>query len=402
MILGKISLRQIFDSRGDPTLEIELVDKKKRKFIASVPSGKSRGSNEASVISHKRASTVLKKYLAGKLIGRNFKSVRDFDEALLSVDSTPRKTIIGGNLALGLSIAATRSLAASQEILVWQLLKKEFFPRTKISRQTPFLFSNLINGGEHANNNLSFQEYLVIAHPTVNPGESIAALVEIYRKLGKFLSTKLKIRDLPLGDENGYAPKFRNSFEPIEVLENLIKRNKSSVKLSLGIDSAATSFKNKNGYVLDGRKLTRSALIKKYLDLFKNSRFLLSVEDPFSEKDLLGFKTLTELLKGKMIVGDDLTTTNAELIAKYSALKLINACIIKPNQIGTITESCAAIEIAKKMGVKTIVSHRSGETEDVFIVHLAKASGAYGLKIGAPVKERMIKFNEIIRLYAQD
>ncbi|TSC82565.1 MAG: enolase [Parcubacteria group bacterium Gr01-1014_20] len=401
MIAKKVSIRSIFDSRDGETIEIEIRDQFGQSSIASVPSGKSRGANEASVISFSTAKRILAGPFGREISRRNFKTITSFDKFLLSYDPTPRKVKIGGNLALGLSIAFTRGLAEKNKQKVWQLLKAEFFKKDKSSPKTPYIFSNLINGGEHANNNLAFQEYMVVLLPSANPEKAISNLINLYQDLGTVLTKRIKTKNLALGDEGGYSLNFKNSLEPISVLEMMIRKEKYRGKFLMALDSAATSFKTNHGYDFDGHELGRNQLKEKYLEIFKNHKLLFSIEDPFQEKDYAGFKNLLASSRNRMVVGDDLTTTNPRYIEKFAKARFINSCIIKPNQIGTVSESCAAIIVARKNNVKTIISHRSGETEDVFIIHLAKASNAFGLKIGAPIKERMIKFNELIRLYAK-
>lgn len=400
MIAKRVIVRPIFDSRDGETLEIEIQDQFGRIFVASVPSGKSRGSNEASVISYAKAKNIINGPLGREISRRNFNTVSAFDKFLLKYDPTPRKTKIGGNLALGLSIGFTRGLAGNKHQKVWQLLKNEFFKKNELSHKTPHIFSNLINGGEHANNNLAFQEYMAVLKPSFNAERSISGLISLYRDLGKILAIYGKNKNLALGDEGGYSLNFKNSFEPISVLEKLINSKTYRGKFLLALDSAATSFKVSRGYNFDHRVLDSEEMKENYLAIFKHHKLVFSIEDPFSEKDFSGFKNLLVARKDRLIVGDDLTTTNPKYINKFAKDGLINACIIKPNQIGTVSEACAAINAASKNNVKTVVSHRSGETEDVFIIHLAKASGAFGLKIGAPVKERMVKFNEVVRIYA--
>lgn len=398
MRLENITLRQVFDSRGEATLEIELIDHKSRSFRATVPAGKSRGKSEAVVLSYPGAKNSLR-LIKKKIIGKNFRSITEFDSNLLRLDRTKNKSRLGGNLSLGLSVSFARALAFERNKEVWQIIKSEFFKSKKTKRGLPLIFSNFINGGAHAKNNLNLQEYLVILGGVSHPLKSIGTLIDLYRKLGRFLALRAKFPNLPVGDEGGYSLNFKDNFEPISILESLIKKSANRRHFSLGLDAAATNFQKGSNYLYDGRRLNRETLLKKYQSYFERSRFLTSIEDPFAESDYEGFKKIRRVSPRKLIIGDDLTTTHPLLIRRFAESGLINAVIIKPNQIGTVSETCEAIKVADEFRLKTIISHRSGETEDNFIIHLARASGACGLKIGAPAKERLLKFNELIRIY---
>jgi enolase len=228
--------------------------------------------------------------------------------------------------------------------------------------------------------------------------DDVELLCNVYTTLGDIFRKKLKTKNIPIGDEAGYSVKFADNFEPIKVLEKLIKDMKIGKNASIALDAAATHFGNaKKGYSFDGKTLATKKLAELYVDWFKKSKFLCSIEDPFAEDDIDGFILLQKKLKDKWVVGDDLTTTNSESIRALHGA--IHGVIIKPNQIGTVSESCEAITTAQSNGMKIIVSHRSGETEDNFLISLAKAGSADAVKIGAPAHERMLKFNELIRLY---
>ncbi len=261
------------------------------------------------------------------------------------------------------------------------------------------IFSNLINGGRHAENNLDIQEYHVLAESRKSIRETIKNIIEIYKKLGDFLREEYNAAILPIGDEGGYALNFKNNFEPVEVLEKLVFKSGLEKVFSVGLDVAASNFGKDGKYLFEGNKMNREELLLVYGGYLKKSKLLRSIEDPFSENDFEGFKQIKKTSPRTMIVGDDLTVTNPALIKKFATDGLIGAVIIKPNQIGTLSETCEAIKAAGENNLKYIISHRSGETEDNLIIHLAKASGAYGVKIGAPVRERITKFNELIRIY---
>lgn len=400
MKIRDIIVKSIFDSRGEKTIEVGLKDENNNLFSAQIPSGKSRGKNEAAVLGYASAQKVVRSILEKKIIGRDFNYIRELDNFLISLDNTKNKSKIGGNLILGISIAFSRMIAFMCGKELWEVLSDEFFGgRASDESKKPLIFSNLINGGEHANNNLDIQEYMVVVGGSKSVSLRVKKLISFYKKLGDILKTKNKLKNIVIGDEGGYAINFKNNFEPINILEKLIYKNGLEKEFFLGLDAAANSFYGKGGYSFGGRKVNTEELRKIYSDYFKKSKLLHLIEDPFAETDKDEFKKLKNSKADKIVVGDDLTVTNPFLIEKYAKTGLINGVIIKPNQIGTVTESCEAMLAAKENKIKTIVSHRSGETKDNFIIHLAKAGGAYGVKIGAPVRERILKFDELIRIY---
>jgi enolase len=397
-IIENIEVRQIFDSRGEPTIEVEIMGEGGKKFLAQVPSGKSRGSREATVFSFSEALISIAT-IRRAVIGRAFSSLHEFDGFLKKEDGTEEKSKLGGNVILGASIAFGRLIADVEKKELWEVLREEFFSDYKKNEQRPSIFSNVINGGVHANNNLDIQEYMVVARPKHSYTETIARLEKFYKHLGVFLRDKHGGHVLPLGDEGGYSVDFKNNFEPIHILQGLIIHEGLSESFSIGLDIAASGLFEKDSYRFEGEHLSQKQLHKVYEKYFKDAELLCSIEDPFDESDEKGFLEIKNTLGEKWVVGDDFTVTSPKLIQEYGAGNFINAVIIKPNQIGSVSEACEAIRIAHDIGLKTIVSHRSGETEDVFIIHLAKAGNVRGVKIGAPVKERILKFNELIRLF---
>lgn len=399
MKIKDIAVRQIFDSRGEPTIEIELISGERRSFRAQVPSGKSRGTNEAYVVPFRTAREIVARKVRKELVGRNLTGSRMVDRKLLALDGTANKRNLGGNVTLGISIAAARMFADETHRAVWEYIREEFFPERGVRPALPFIFSNLINGGAHARNNLSIQEYMVVVRPSHSLEQGIRALVKFYRDLGEYLKKRYRAKNLPIGDEGGYSLDFKNNFEPIAIMGDLIRKYRLQGSFGIGLDAAATNFFRNGNYFIDKKSISRKALVSLFSGYFKRSPLLVSIEDPFAENDEEGFQMLRGRLPKDLIVGDDLTTTDASLIQRFAGENTISGVIIKPNQIGTVTETCEAVRTAHNNGIKTIISHRSGETEDNFIVHLARASGAYGLKIGAPVRERIFKFNEILRLY---
>lgn len=397
MRISDIIVRNIFDSRGEPTIEIG-VRCGERTHTAQIPSGKSRGTREASVFAPAEAA-VSARLVRELMCVRSFSSIAEIDAFLSSYDGTPAKTVIGGNVALGISIAAARALAAERKEEIWELIRKEYFASMK-KDAPPLIFSNFINGGAHANNTLDIQEYLVIARTSASMRETIEKLISLYRKTGDYLKHARGLKGIPIGDEGGYSLDFEDNFKPLSLLDARIREHGLGGIWFLGIDAAASHFGGKGSYVFEGKQMERKALAERYERYASELGNLMSFEDPFGEDDAEGFSLMRRALPDRWIVGDDLTTTDAGAIRKHTEGGAINAVIIKPNQIGTVTESCKAILAAQSCGAKTIISHRSGETDDTFIIQLAKAAGADGVKIGAPVKERLTKFNELMRLYS--
>ncbi len=398
MKIDNVVLKPISDSRGEPTIEIG-IKTGSGEFSAQIPSGKSRGSREAAVLPPKKAGETLEIFKK-EIIGKDFKNIKDFDGSLVVLDGTPNKAKLGGNLMLGLSLAFARALAKENNFELWQILRSEFFPASAES-EPPRIFSNFIGGGVHAKNNLAIQEFWVVAESKGGAAETCRKLLEFYESVGRTLKEQYGLSELKVGDEKAYSLDFRNNFEPVEVLGREIEKNRLTGEFSLGLDAAASSFYKDGLYVFEGKKLTSSELEGIYSDYFRKAPLLFSIEDPFDERDEAGFtKFSASWGSEKLVIGDDLTVTDPELIEAAAAGKMVGGIIIKPNQIGTVSETCAAMNAAHENGLKCVVSNRSGETMDNFLIHFAKAGGAYAVKIGAPAGERLLKFQEFVRLYS--
>ena len=256
---------------------------------------------------------------------------------------------------------------------------------------------NLINGGKHAKNNLAFQEYhVVIGMDDVE--EAVHSGVLIQNSLKKFIHEDLPDDMLVLGDEGGYAPKLTNIRKPLEYLAKAVKENNLGSQARLALDVAASSFYENGMYNVDGKKITQEELLATYNSLIKEFN-LISIEDSFDEEDFEGFRKLKNANDGLVVVGDDLTVTNKTLVQKAIDEGSINGMIVKPNQIGTLSETLETMQLAREHDIELIVSHRSGETDDDFIADLAYAFGTFGLKTGSPIKaERMIKYRRLIEI----
>lgn len=404
MKIKDVFVKEILDSRRESTIEVSLQvqggssTSSGRSFSASIPSGKSRGKREVAVLSYSEAAKVLKEIIKPAIINNDFNSIKQFDDFLINLDGTPQKERLGGNLILGLSLAFSRALAAEAGKELWEIWRSEFFPQVK-NAPLPRIFANLINGGQHAKNNLDIQEYMIVTDG-VDVRFIFEKLKEFYAELGQFLKKEKGLTELLLGDEGGYVLDWPNNFFPLNLLSQRIYSAGLANDWNLAIDAAASSFYKDDFYDFDGQKIKAGDLMSFYQDYFRQLPLFISIEDPFAEDDGADFGKLLGVERGKWVVGDDLTATNPAAIENAFKKEWINAAIIKANQIGTISEACSAIsDVHNKKGL-AIISHRSGETDDCFLIHLAKASGAGGVKIGAPVRERLLKYEELVRLYS--
>ncbi|RJP46679.1 MAG: phosphopyruvate hydratase [Armatimonadetes bacterium] len=391
MKIDGISLKIIPDSRGDDTLEATL---KSGDFTASasVPSGKSTGKNEVAVVSAKQALDKIS-WLTAQLKDHDFVTLDQFDQLLITLDGTENKSNLGGNLILALSMAFCRLLSKAGNLELYQLLAK--ISGTK-SFSMPFCFYNLIEGGVHTPpGDLPFQEYLFVPQ-TQSPRESLNhTLIFI-----KALEEKIKERfgQVNFGDEGGYVVPSNDPMVGLQILQEVTEETGfSDSKLSL--DVAASSFVEDGKYRVGDKLLDKEQLLEAYKQIVNNYP-VLSIEDPFSEEDWQGFTEIAKKLGDRVwIVGDDLTTTNVKRIKQAESKKAANAVIIKPNQIGSVSEAIQAARLAKSYGWKIIVSHRSGETLDTFIADLAVGLGADGLKSGCPLqKERLVKYERLVEI----
>jgi enolase len=398
--ITKITVEEIKDSRGNPTIKVVVwVGDLFGSF--SVPSGASTGFHEAHELRDgdgKGVTNALGKInntIIPALIGQNIFEQKKIDEIMLELDGTPNKDNLGGNSMIGVSIACAKVAAKLKGIETYEYLQT--LAEIKSSRQTPYLYMNLINGGKHAKNDLAFQEYHVV--PMVeNVEEAVNMGIAIQNSLKKIIQSELGDESTSLGDEGGYAPKMSDIRKPLEFLVKAIKENNLEGRVRLALDVAASSFYYDGVYKVDGKDISRDELMNIYDSLIKEFN-LFSIEDPFDEEDFNDFEKLKEGHRDFYVVGDDLTVTNKLLLMKAIDDESINAMIIKPNQVGTLTETLETMKFARENGVELIVSHRSGETDDDFIADLAFAFHCFGLKAGAPTKmERMVKYKRLIEI----
>lgn len=392
---------QILDSRNKNALEVSIFSSGK-VGIFKVPSGASTGIHEALELrdsdgSLNTAISNIENKIKNKLLGLDVLNQKNLDQVLIELDNTQNKSNLGGNSMIGVSIANLKLGASLSGIPTYQYIKN--INNLENKKTSPYLYLNLINGGKHANNNLAFQEYHIV--PITNdPKEAIEIGLTVTRSLKSMLNVKFDV--VPLGDEGGFAPPLNFIREPLFLLKHAIEENKLENKVRIALDVAASSFYQDGYYLVDGVKLNSNQLLKLYEELILEFK-IYSIEDPFHEEDFDSFRILKNKYHNLIVVGDDLTVTNQERLKQAILHDSINALIIKPNQIGTISETFETINLALKNDIKIIVSHRSGETLDDFIADLAYAYNAFGLKSGAPTKpERLVKYNRLINIIKEN
>jgi enolase len=409
--ISKVIGREIIDSRGNPTVEADVFLSDGTMGRASVPSGASTGKFEALELRDKdskryRGAGVLKaveninKEIGNHLIGMNPFHIENIDKKLLSLDGTKNKEKLGANAILALSLATCKAAATSLKLPLYQFIGGIF------GNTMPLPMMNILNGGAHASNNLDIQEFMIMPVAAKTFSEGLRWSIEVYHELAKLLKSKNLATGV--GDEGGFAPNLESTEETLELILKAINQagfstNKNSPDFLLALDAAASEWKTdvQGKYFLPKSKSTYTTkqLIHYWKDLVEKFP-IISIEDPLDEEDWLGWQQLTQELGRKIqLVGDDLFVTNSSRLKKGIELKAGNAILIKLNQIGTISETLATIELAKKHGYKTIISHRSGETEDTFIADFAVALNAGQIKTGAPCRsERVAKYNQLLRI----
>ena len=409
--ISKVIGREIIDSRGNPTVEAEVFLSDGTMGRASVPSGASTGKFEALELRDKdtnrygglgvlKAVENINKEIGKHLIGMNPFHIENIDKKLLSLDGTKTKEKLGANAILALSLATCKAAANSLKLPLYQFLGGI------VGNTMPLPMMNILNGGAHASNNLDIQEFMIMPVGAKTFSEGLRWSIEVYHELAKLLKSKNLATGV--GDEGGFAPDLESTEETLELILKAINQagfstNKNSPDFLLALDAAASEWKTdvQGKYFLPKSKSTYTTkqLIHYWKDLVEKFP-IISIEDPLDEEDWLGWQQLTQELGRKIqLVGDDLFVTNSSRLKKGIELKAGNAILIKLNQIGTISETLATIELAKKHGYKTIISHRSGETEDTFIADFAVALNAGQIKPGAPCRsERVAKYNQLLRI----
>ena len=406
--IQKIQAREILDSRNQPTVEAEITLSDGSIGIASVPSGASTGKFEALELRDGdltryngrgvlKAVTNVNEKLAKIIVGLELEQ-KDFDQLLIEEDGTENKGRLGASAILVSSMAFAKSSAANRSQKLWQYFA-EISGTKKPALPTPMF--NILNGGRHATDSTDIQEFM-IAPAGENFAEKMITGEKIYRALKKILEEK----KLPttLGDEGGFAPSLPSNEAAIEIIMTAIESASAVDKVKIALDAAAGEFYKDGRYHLkkDGKNLSASELISFYENWLAKYP-IISIEDPLAEDDLENWKIITEKLGRKiMLVGDDLFATNPKRLKLGIDRKLANAIIIKPNQIGTITETIETAKMAERADFKIIVSHRSGETMDTAIAHLAVGLAAPFIKAGAPAQpERLAKYDELLKIESE-
>lgn len=400
--IDKIFAEEIFDSRGNPTIKVTVTAGTTEGSFA-VPSGASTGIHEAMElrdddVNYHNGKGVFKaidnvnKIIAPELVGKDASNQSEIDSILLKLDGTENKRRLGANALIGVSIATAKTAGAvgSGEVFEYLRSLKEIRP----SGKSPYLYMNLINGGKHANNGLAFQEYHIVPI-TSDTALALDIGLKIQQTLKEIIMDNLGDGSVILGDEGGFAPKISDVRTPLQFLKTAIERNNLGTEVRLALDTAGSSFYENGLYNVDSKQISKDGLMDIYKSLIKEFN-LISIEDPFHEEDFEGFRELKEFDENLLIVGDDLTVTNIFRLKLAIDKKSVNAMIIKPNQIGTLSETLDTMKMARDNDINLIVSHRSGETEDDFIADLAYAFGCFGLKSGAPQKpERRVKYDRL-------
>lgn len=400
MLIKKVLGREVLDSRGNPTVEVEILTSK-GKVRAIVPSGASTGSHEAIELRDKDARFLGKgvlravnnvNILGKKLTGRRI-DAQAVDEFLIKEDGTRNKSRFGANAILGISLAAAKAQALENNEPLYKTFGK-IAKNKKFSMPTPFF--NIINGGMHTGNSLDFQEYMIVPQEKTFK-DNLRAGSEIYHQLKKNLIKKYGKSAVNVGDEGGFAPQMEEVEEPIN--EILKAADELGYDIKLALDVAASNLKKEENYILEGKNYDSFDLVDIYKGLTETYP-IISIEDPFSEDDWQSFYVLNKEIGNKIqIVGDDLLATNKDRIQTAIKLKSCNALLLKMNQIGTVSEAIEAANLAMKNKMKVMVSHRSGETEDTSIADLAVGLNCKQIKAGAPCRgERTAKYNQLLRI----
>jgi enolase len=400
--IEKIHAREILDSRGNPTVEVE-VHTPFSIGVACVPSGASTGTHEALELRDKdkrfggkgvrKAVKNVNEAIAKKVVGMDVTKQRELDVTMIEMDGTENKSKLGANAILGVSMAAARAAAATLELPLYQYLGGVN------TYKLPVPMMNVINGGKHAGSGLAVQEFLLLPVGLDSYHEALRAGVETYHTLGTILKEKYGKSATNVGDEGGFAPSIGTTREALDAMMEAIKTAGYEGKVKLGMDAAASEFFKNGKYQIDGKSLSRDQLVKYYAGIAKDYPIIV-LEDPFAEEDWDGFVSITkEIGKGVTVIGDDIFVTNVKRLKKGIDMGAANALLLKLNQIGTVSESFDAATLAFRSKYKVVVSHRSGETCDSTIADVAVALGADIIKTGAPARsERASKYNQLLRI----
>ncbi len=405
--ITKVYARQVLDSRGNPTVEVEVTLSDNSFGTVIVPSGASTGIHEAVELRDGDKNVYLGKgvtkavnnvntTLANVVIGKDAFDQKALDEAMRDADGTDQKANLGANAILGVSLATAKAAAISKGQALYQYVN-DLAGNPQMKMPTPMM--NVINGGSHADSGLEIQEFMIFPTGAQTFSESLQIGSEVFHTLKKLLSSKNYVT--AVGDEGGFAPRLTTNEEAIEIILEAAQQAGHADKIQIAMDAAASEFYNKETklYTVDSKEITATELVAYYKDL-KSKYPIVSLEDGFDEDDFAGFSELQKELGSEMqLVGDDLFVTNTKRIQMGITDKLSNSVLIKPNQIGTLTETIEAVAMTHNAGWTAVMSHRSGESEDATIAHLAVALGTGQIKTGSLSRsDRMAKYNELLRI----
>jgi enolase len=408
--ITKIKSRWILDSRGNPTVESD-VYAGEIYARAAVPSGASTGILEALELRDggsaflgkhvTKAVSNVNEILGKKMLGFDVREQTKLDEEMMLIDGTDNKSSLGANAILSVSLASARLAAKLSQQPLFEYLYLLAYNKERENYLLPLPCCNIINGGEHAGNNLAIQEFMVLPIGADSFSNAIQNVAEVYQTLKKLLKQKYGPSAINVGDEGGFAPNLASTSEAVDIIIEAIEAAGFLIGLDfvLGMDVAASEFYEDGFYNIDGKKLTNDELLEYYLDLLRNYPFK-SIEDPFDEKDFRSFSKLTAKVdRSVQIVDDDLTVTNMKILKKAIEEEAGNALLLKVNQIGSLTEAINAAKMAFDNSFNVMVSHRSGETEDSFISDLAVGLCTGQMKTGATARsDRNCKYNQLLRI----
>jgi enolase len=406
-LIKKIIGREILDSRGNPTVEVDVILESGAIGRAAVPSGASTGEHEAVELRDGdkgrylgkgvlKAVSNVNKELNSALAGKDASKQKLIDRLMIELDGTENKARLGANAILGVSMAAAKAVAIQKKLPLYQYLGGEE------ANILPVPMMNILNGGVHADNNVDLQEFMIMPRGAASFKEALRMGAEIFHNLKKILHEK-KL-STSVGDEGGFAPDLKSNEEAIEVILQAIEKAgyKAAKDVFIALDPASSSFYENGKYILEAEAVKEKSS-EDMVNFYANwvSKYpIISIEDGLAENDWDGWKSLTKKIGGKVqLVGDDLFVTNTKRLKMGIAKHVANSILIKVNQIGTLTETIEAIKLAKKKGYTAVVSHRSGETEDTTISHLVVAMGTGQIKTGSACRtDRICKYNELLRI----
>lgn len=405
ILIEDIIAREVFDSRGNATVEADVILNDGSMGRAAVPSGASTGEREAVELrdggARLKGKGVMKAVqnvntiIADEICGMSPFNQALIDNVLIDLDGTENKSRLGANAILAVSMAVARAAASAMEMPLYRYLGG-------IDLELPLPFFNVINGGAHADSGIDIQEFMISPVKRASFREGVEKIADIYHTLKGIL--KEEGYETSIGDEGGFAPRLPNSEAAIEMLYKAIKKAgyEPETEIMIALDPASSEFydKEKKKYIFEGKELSSDEMIEYYENLITKYPAIFSIEDALAENDWEGFEALTKKIGDRVqLVGDDLFVTNPSIFAEGIKKHVCNAILIKLNQIGTVSEAISAIKLARKNGYNTMISHRSGETEDTFIADFAVAMSAGQIKTGSMARsERIAKYNQLLRI----